>query len=441
MRIKQIYYKLINSNLVKGFIDTLIGSGLSKLIIVILTFYCTNHLSKEEFGEFSFVRNTLNMLLCICALNFSSLCTKFTVESKVSKDGLGKLCVLFLFSFIVCLIIGLSLILLPDRLLIDMLGYPELVDYFRVIGLFLPLYILQPLIEGILRGFKKFRVIGVLQTASSIFFLIIIILGIKIKGVRGAISSILFYYLFYSFVSVLTFISLKKSIAEYNFTNKSVKSLAIKNISSISTMILPIFVMSFIEAPVFWVSQIILSRYGEMEAIGSMTVITQVRNIAVLIPSYFFSTFLAFAGEMNANKQYQIYFHRFNQMTKFFLLSGLFISAVFSCLAKPILSLYSSEYIVDFLGLIISNLSITLILLVNLLRLNLVIQEHQRELLFISAVWNIIWLLSFIIMLQVGIDPIISFFSSQLLGYCIQFICYFWLYNKDKRRLNDAYIK
>ena len=74
----KIKHHIEKSNLFKGFIVTILGSGSSKIILVLATFICSNLLGKMEFGELSFVRNTLNMILCICALNFSALCTKLT---------------------------------------------------------------------------------------------------------------------------------------------------------------------------------------------------------------------------------------------------------------------------------------------------------------------------------------------------------------------------
>lgn len=70
MFFERIRSKFENSQLFSSFIFTLGGSGISKLLLIVATFYCSNTLSELEFGEFSFVRNTLNMILCICALNF-----------------------------------------------------------------------------------------------------------------------------------------------------------------------------------------------------------------------------------------------------------------------------------------------------------------------------------------------------------------------------------
>ena len=92
------------SSLIKSFFVTLFGSGMSKFILVVATFYCTNMLTKAEFGEFSFVRNTLTMILTICASNFSSLCTKFATEAKTSVASVQRLMLLFVFSLVMCII-------------------------------------------------------------------------------------------------------------------------------------------------------------------------------------------------------------------------------------------------------------------------------------------------------------------------------------------------
>ena len=130
--------KLQNSPIARGFTLTILGSGLSKLIIIILTFYCTNRLTKSEFGEYSLLRNTLNMVLCVCALNFSSLCTKFTVEIKTSLDSYYRLLILTAFSLSVCTLLGFFLILLPSNFLESVIGTSNLNSYVKIIGLLLP---------------------------------------------------------------------------------------------------------------------------------------------------------------------------------------------------------------------------------------------------------------------------------------------------------------
>ena len=188
------------SSLINSFFVTLLGSGMSKFILVAATFYCTNMLTKAEFGEFSFVRNTLAMILTICASNFSSLCTKFATEATTSVASVQRLFLLFVFSLILCTLAGLMLEVLPAHTLQMILGGGDSIDYFRVCGLLMPVFMLQPLIEGVLRGLMKFKLIGYIQVATSVLYVIVIAIGIEMGRAYGAIMALYLYYAVYSLI-------------------------------------------------------------------------------------------------------------------------------------------------------------------------------------------------------------------------------------------------
>lgn len=424
-------HRLKDSRLVKGFIATLLGSGFSKAILALSTFVFANMLSKSEFGEFSFLRSTLNTILCICALNFSSLCTKFTNEAKVEHRALHRLIVLYLFSIAICIVVGVALIVLPQNILLKVFVSEEILYYFRIIGVFLPLFIMQPLIEGTLRGLMHFKLIGILQTVSAIYFVIAVYLGIKLDGVTGAFCGIISYYFIYAVACIIVLLKL------HPFQNLWENSKGFrKERSVIPQMILPIFLMSFFEAPVLWIAQLLLNKYGTMSAVGSMTAIMQIRNFIILIPSYFSNTFLSFASELNANKDYTGYLSKFRQLGVIFILTGLLLCMFFSVFASPILGLYGAEYKADMPSMIISNIGIPMLMLVNLYKIDLIIREHQKFLLYISIAWNLIWLISLYIFLKSGIPALPSFFSSQLAGLSVYLLGVYIVYNKDKKIIN-----
>lgn len=320
------------SSLINSFFVTLLGSGMSKFILVAATFYCTNMLTKAEFGEFSFVRNTLAMILTICASNFSSLCTKFATEAKTSIASVQRLFLLFVFSLITCSLAGFMLEVLPAHTLQSLIGGGGTVDYFRVCGLLMPVFMLQPLIEGVLRGLMKFKLIGYIQVATSILYVIVIAIGIEMGGAYGAIMALYLYYAAYSLVCLffmLKFVPLHKVL--------EISKGFLSQRSSLYKMILPVFVLSFIEAPIFWFLQVLLTKHATVEAVAGMTVMKQLRNFAVLIPTYFFSTFLAFAGRMNAEKRYVEYFDKFDRLLRIFALIGIGVGFLLSVSGKGIL--------------------------------------------------------------------------------------------------------
>ncbi|WP_175456344.1 lipopolysaccharide biosynthesis protein [Xylanibacter ruminicola] len=425
--IKVLKEKLRGSNLMKGFAATFLGSGASKVLLVLTTFLCSNLLSKGEFGEFSFVRNTLNVILCICALNFSSLCTKFTTEAKFSIESLHRLFLLFLFSFFICAIIGFFLVVAPESFLLNIFSTAFVVKFFRISGLLLPFFMLEPLFEGIMRGLKKFKLIGLLQTASSVFYLLVVFIGIKQGGLTGAMYGVILYYLLYALISFFVInrlCSVRKICYRLNGFYKQGGALL--------TMILPIFFMSFIEAPTLWIAQVILSKSESMGAIGSMTAMMQVRNLAMLIPGYFTNTYLAFAGELNAQQKYSEYYSQFSRIERSYFIIGIILFLFLSLLSQPILFLYGKEYVLDWPVMIISNIGIPIVMLASLYRVDLILKDHQAYLFVVSLVWNVAWIVIMFVMIKLSMAPLYSFFISQNIAAFIFVVLLYRGYNKDK---------
>ena len=430
MFFERIRSKFENSQLFSSFIFTLGGSGISKLLLIVATFYCSNTLSELEFGEFSFVRNTLNMILCICALNFCNLVTKFTAEAKDSVRSLSRLVLLLLFSLFVSLCIGVSLALMKDAWMIKLLEYRDFIEYFRIAGLLLPFFMLQPLIEGVLRGVKQFKLIGVLQIFSSLLFILFIAIGIWYDNSRGAILGMYIYYFVYTVISVLSLI-LFKDIRQYDYKSISLK----REIRTLYDMILPVFILSFVEAPIFWWLQVLLARHATVEAIGCMTIMKQIRNFSVLIPNYFVSTYLAFATELNIKKKYDLYFERFDKYSLLFLGVGCALVLIFSVFGQFILGLYGDGYPKYWYSLVLSNFCIPIVLVLCMIKMELIIQEHQKQLLFISFFWNVLWIVLFEVFVRLGIPALESFFYSEVLAVAVQLILCYYLYYMDKKRL------
>ena len=426
-RVKNILLPYFTSKFFESFIITLLGSGLSRVILSVAVFIFANYLTKAEFGEFSYIRNTLNTILCICALNFSSICTKFVVDLETDKAAVGRLVYLFTFIFFIAFIIGALLLFVPSTIWVRIFKGYKIYQYFKFIGVFLPVFIMQPMIEGILRGLLKFKLIGILQVSTSFFFIISVVAGYYLSGLSGAIWGMMCYYSVYSFISIACIVVIRpfKGIA-FKWSE------IVKSKYVVSKILIPIFITSFIEAPILWLAQLFLIRWNNIEAVGSATAILQIRSLVIIIPSYVFSTFLSFASKLNAQQQYVLYFKRFARLSKILIWSGLGVALFLSIFSKQVLGLYGDEYRIDYVAMIISNLEIPLLLYVGLLKLDLIIQEHQKQLMYISVIWNIIWLLLLYVLFRIGLDSIVAFFLSQLCALSIYSIYVYIQYKKDK---------
>lgn len=180
------------------------------------------------------------MILCMCVANYINLCTKFTVEAQTQRSSRARLLILYIFSLSICVIVGLGLGLAPSKWLINITGRSDLLFSFRLIGLLLPLFMLQPLNEGILRGLKKFKVIGIVQVSTSILFFLCVAIGIRLNNYIGGIYGILFYYSLYSIITICV---VSRYINIYRLIKSHLGEIR-SEVSVVNRMILPVFILS-----------------------------------------------------------------------------------------------------------------------------------------------------------------------------------------------------
>lgn len=419
MQIRDITRNLVRSPLAKGFGITLLGSGVSKVILMLATFLFTHLLSKNDFGSFSFIRNTLNIIFCISALNFVGLVTKFTAEARYKHETRASLVLLFLFSLFVCAFIGIGLLLLPDTILNSIIGINSLNGYFRAVGLLLPLFMLQPLIEGVFRGLKMFKLIGVLQTSTAVLFVVLIGTGAYCSGVDGAVFGLLAYYLFYALISSL--ICLKKMPIKRLLSSLSMVSLK-SQIRILWIMVLPVFILSFVEAPINWWSQVLMAKYDTIGAVGSMSAILQMRNLLIIIPNYFFSTFTTFQATLNAQNNQIKYFNHLQRAFVGCLLVGIVGTLGLSLCGSFVLGLYGESYKADINAFYVAMFSFPLMITTSLMKSSLLIKEHQQLMLIAAILSSIGQIGMMYVLLPRGFNPVSVYFWGQIMYYFITFI-------------------
>lgn len=421
--------KIIRNPIIRAFISTAIGSGLSKFLLVVLTFVCARNLSKEDFGTFSFFRNTLQVIFSICALSYCNLCTKFSAESENDPRAKNKLYLLVLFSVCVCVLFGLIILLSPDVFLSNFIENPFLFKYFRYGAFLLGFLMIQPLIDAYLRGKKKFKLIGCLQVLSSSVFLISAIVLLPMFGLSGAIRSLFIYYIFYTLICIFVLIKYTRPIAFIKHCFGQSKS----ELYILRDMVLPMFLLSFIEAPTMWLAQVLISKYDSYGAVGSMTAIMQIRNLLILIPMYFFSTFTSFAATLYGQRNFCEYFRKYDKTSYFVRIACVSACLVASLLSPYLLELYGPEYKEDVIPFVMCMFSLPFLIQVNLLKTHMMIMEHQQYMLKLTIVSSVIYILSIYCSLNIGINSVISFYIGQIFQIFILYIGGYMCYLKDKK--------
>lgn len=193
------------------------------------------------------------------------------------------------------------------------------------------------------------------------------------------------------------------------------------------------FLMSFIEAPAFWIAQLLLSKSGGFAAIGATAIIMQLRNVVMIIPSYFFTTFMAFAAKMNSERNLEAYFTKFDNLIKLVTIIGCGCIAIFVLFGSWILKIFGSEYTVFYAPLIWGSLPLPILLITSLLRIHFTVMNRQQNLLLISVAWNFTWLGLFAFTYKLDMcSPVTSFFITQDIALLIYLFSMLSIYFKDK---------
>lgn len=425
-----LLHRIKASELIKGFLSSSIWGGLSKLIAVLITMYCSNKLSQEGFGEYSFIRNTLDMIVVICATNFSTLAVKFAAESIKSDSSLKRLVLLFEFTLFISIIAAIVIVAIPYDVLKSFTGGEGVAYFMRLVGLCMPVFIIQPLISAILRGYKLFNLVGIYETLNIIFYFVLLVVGIHFYDYRGAIYALLTYFFLYSISGVIVLF----------FVNKKTHYIkAVKNVKeqkqSLYKMVLPIFLMSFVEAPLLWLAQAEIGRRVSYALVGSLSVILTIRYLIQIVPTYFYQSFIPHVTVLNADGQYEAYFKKFRQVAKVLFLVLLAIVPILLLFGRFFLGIFDKAYVDSYPQYALSIIIMPLLLYSTLFKLNLMIREHQVGMFYMTIVSSCCFLVSFYLLSYMSVNILAAFFYAQAIQFAYQ-LCYsLWAYAKDQKRL------
>ncbi len=426
MNIIQIYK---TSPILQGFSATTIWRGASKIILILATLYCSNVMAKDDFGTFSYIKNTLNILILMCATNFSSLCVKFASESVSSQVSLKRLYLLYLFVICISILSGIIILAIPSSTLLYLLDNQDVVYYIKIIVLFLPIFIIQPIISGTLTGFKKFKLVGIYEALSAVIYLVMIVLAIHLFGSKGAILSLLIYYFLFSIAGLMVL---------WFFNRKENRLVPVNSVfsewRSIYKMIIPMFLMAFIDAPIDWTGQSMVARYESYAAVGIITIVAQIRTFTILLPTYFFQTFIPFVAELNVKRKYKDYFDKYKKVFRILFPLSLIAFLLLLCCGKFLLRLFNPIF-VDYYDVYCIGVALLPLMIVQILfKVNLTVKEHQRAMMIISFFSGLISLVVLFSLIQLGYNPLKSFFVAQIFQYIVQISISTRIFIMDKNK-------
>ncbi|MGB3592374.1 MAG: oligosaccharide flippase family protein [Nonlabens sp.] len=423
-----------NSALLSGTAWTILGAGISRGCLLIGSLICANILGSSLFGEYSLIRNTVNMFAVLGGINLGSLISKYISQYNLNKDlrDLHAVFQIYLLCFTLIVITGILLVVFADPLSTRLLGAPHLkYDLYLSLAI-IGATIFYSLNENVYRGLMKFKKLGIIQILCSLTFLIMVPAGAYWYGVTGAVLGYLAFAVFFSFLSLL-------QLGLLNIRSlKKLRSISIKNLDydskEFKKMIVPVFFSSLVDAPAFYAVQVIFVFYYGMSDFGIASAFLQIRNLALIVPGYVSLVLLPILSRFYTQNDRTRYSKNLNTATVFSLLFSCAIAIILVATSHLTIDLYGFEVVpenVGYISLIIYG-TVPLFVLSNLFHQTLLIKNLGLQSLYVSLGWNVIFVLSaflFIDLLDLGI---VGFMWSQLVGILLQLLSRIYFDRKIK---------
>ena len=337
-----MFFKFLNlirkSRFGSGIFWTTIGTGFSRLLIIIGSIISANILGAEKYGEVGIIRSTINVILVVAGMNIGVVLTKYISEFREkNKEKCAELVTQnYLFVYLLTFVFSFILYFLAGFISNSILEYPQLENELKLSAFILFFGITHPLNEAVFRGFEWFKELGIIQAIGSVSFLILVPIGSYYNGVFGTIMG---YAIYLVIMALLTSLLLKKL---FNKNNISIFNFDIKsfNFDNIKQLTLPIFLTSLVEAPFYWAAQALVIRSSGIIEIGYINAIFQIRNLALILPSYVSLVSLPLLS--NSISKFN------NAEYKYFFKKSLRINFIFSIICLIPLLIYSKEILLLF---------------------------------------------------------------------------------------------
>ncbi|MBS4040771.1 MAG: oligosaccharide flippase family protein [Flavobacteriales bacterium] len=419
--------KIKSTEIFNGITWTIIGSGTSRILILLGTLISSNILGVEKFGEFSMTRSTINVILVIAGLNLGVVLTKDIAKYKDSDTlKCSRLITLNYFAILtITLILSLFLFISSSYISANFFNNLEFSIQFKLSSAIILFSIIFSLNESIYRGLGLYKKLGKLQIISSFAFLIFVPLGSFIYNVNGAILGYLIYSVLMVLITVydLTVFSKKSNFIFFNFNNLRSELKEIKEVT------LPIFFSSILEAPVFWLAQVILIKYSGMASNGVASALLQTRNLILIVPGYVSLVALPILSKNLKNKK------EYNQNFKLALKINVLISVIciLPLLVFPtfFLKIYGEGFDENYkyLDSFLAYISIPVVVISNVYQQSIVANNKGWNSLIISIIWNAVLLITtYIFCKNLGLG-VTGYMLSLLLTIILQLILR-WVYER-----------
>lgn len=383
-------FKASNSNIINDGIYATLGSFFQRFSFFLITVFLANNLLKEDFGNITFIRSTIDSFLIFSGFGLATAVNKFVPESSKEPEALNYIfSAFFILIFNVIFIIFLFL-LTKDfyEFTTNTYGITSPVIYVCIIIFISSSF--NRLFASTLNALQKFKNLSFGIIISSIISLPI---SFFFFNQKDFINVFIGYAIIELILLFILLIFLKRIFSNKNHNLKSIKYNIFKDyLYKIFIFALPAFLSGLLVVPVMWFARLMLinSDSGALH-LADFEVGFQLMAIAAFLPTAISAIILPKIS--SHNKSIHKYLNTLKLSSSFVIVTSIFISIIFILFGDVILSIYgdgfNNKYVYNLL--IISSLFLVL---------NNIIGKiiASRDKMWYGFLFNVIWALCFVLL-------------------------------------------
>lgn len=187
--LKKYYTSTIVQRITKNSLWVIIGSGASRVLILVSMIFLARLLGQEKFGQFGLIQSTLGVAGLMAGLGLGSTVTRFVAQYSVSDtQRAGRIIALIQqASVISTLSISMLIIINSSYISKEILNSQHLQNALLYGILLLFANVLRGIQNGIYAGLEKFEIIGKLTFIEGVTSLLSILILAYYFGLEGAL--------------------------------------------------------------------------------------------------------------------------------------------------------------------------------------------------------------------------------------------------------------
>lgn len=331
----------IGHRMAAGAFWSMIGTALSKVLVLIGGMICARILGKEGFGEFGMIRSTISMFVVFGTAGLGLTATKHIAEFRRSaKEKIASIYLLTNgFAIISGGIVVILILVLSNYLVNNTLNTPQLLTSLRFGALLLFVTVLNGAQFGTLSGFENFKAIAQNNIIGGIAETLFMLIGAYYYGVEGAVLG---FGMGFVFLFIANHCSINTTFKNYGIKIDR-NQFNRQDLKLLYKFSLPAMLSSLLVTPVMWGIRAILVNHENYGELANFEIATQWRLIILFIPSAVGQIVLPILSSINTSDT-----QKFWKVLKYNIMINVCISfsiAVLVCVCSPlIVSFYGSDF-------------------------------------------------------------------------------------------------